>query len=633
MTRILVTLLLPLFLLPTNSHALENPYLTTLISKSQQQQLAFTSGWQSLIHYRKSLTGNHLLSEADDDNFFFSVDGNKNPVLELEATLAALFSPLTDNGDEHPQCRFPARYHWLQQQLNIDTEKLPQAPCDEFNQWLETINPGSATLVFPAAYLNSPSSMFGHTLLRINPADKRSETPLVSYALNYAAQINDHDNGFIFAYKGIVGGYPGSFALVPYYEKIKEYSDMENRNIWEYQLNLNQSEVTQLMRHAWEVSKIRFDYYFFDENCSYRLLALLDVARSGLKLAEQFSVTAIPADTVRAVEQAGLFGDVHYRPSATTTLNHRLDLLNEQQKQQLLALINDKSAQQNASFLALEVSQQARLLELAYDLLLYRIRSSGEKRDARTGHAYQLLAQRSQLDVSAQWPEPPTPRVRAEQGHLSSRATLSFGRSDKHSFAALRFRPSYHDILDPAKGYSVGMQINFFDLNLRYYTQEQRFEIEEWKIINILSLSPRNEFFQPISWGVDLGFQRQWFNGKRILPLQVTTEAGVSYRLNRQWQANGMAQLQLATHRDFDNNINLGVGPALNLLYHSDQLHSLLSAKMMHFPQGDQYQAWEFSWALNIPLKEQQGLRLSAKHQQQPGVRFNEIELMWQWYF
>ena len=272
-------------------------------------------------------------------------------------------------------------------------------------------------------------------------------------------------------------------------------------------------------------------------------------------------------------------------------------------------------------------------MELAYDLLLYRIRGSGEKRDARTGHAYQLLTQRSQLEASAQWPEPPTPRVRAEQGHLSSRAALSFGHSDKHSFTALRFRPSYHDILDPAKGYGVGMQINFFDLNLRYYTQEQRFEIEEWKIINILSLSPRNEFFQPISWGVDLGFQRQWFNGERILPLQVTTEAGVSYRLNRQWQANGMAQLQLATHHDFDDNINLGVGPALNLLYHSDQLHSLLSAKVMHFPQGDQYQTREFSWRLNIPLKEQQGLRLGVKHQQQRGIRFNEVELMWQWYF
>ena len=84
MTRILVTLLLLLFLLPTNSHALENSYLTTLITKSQQQQLALTPGWQSLIHYRSALTGNHLLSEADDDNFFFSVDGNKNPALRSE---------------------------------------------------------------------------------------------------------------------------------------------------------------------------------------------------------------------------------------------------------------------------------------------------------------------------------------------------------------------------------------------------------------------------------------------------------------------------------------------------------------------------------------------------------------------
>ncbi|MCF6230372.1 MAG: DUF4105 domain-containing protein [Gammaproteobacteria bacterium] len=632
MTRLLFTLLIALFSL--NSNATENSYLNQLIAASHEQQLAQNAGWWSLLHYRKAVLGGYPLSEADDERFFFSAEGSRDAELELAATLSAFFTPLIGDLSEHPQCRFPARYYWLSQQLDIATERLPQPPCDEFNQWMETINPGSATLVFPAAYLNSPSSMFGHTLLRIDPADKRSETPLISYALNYAAAITGEENGFVFAYKGIFGGYPGSFALVPYYEKIKEYSDMENRNIWEYQLNLSGDEVRQLMRHTWEVSKIRFDYYFFDENCSYRLLTLLDVARPGLGLAEPFSATAIPADTVRAVEQKNLFSGINYRPSTTTTLNHRLNLLDESQQRQLLMLITDDTAHQQSEFLSLNESLRAKLLELAYDLQLYRIRASGLQRDPRASHAYQLLSQRSKLASSAEWPEVPIPGVRAEQGHLSSRIALSLGSREKQLFTALRYRPAYHDILDPAQGYGVGMQINFSDLNLRYYPEEQRVEIEEWKIINILSLSPRNDFFQPISWGIDLGFQRQRFNGQSVLPLQVTGEAGVSYRLGKQWLASTLAQLQFAAHHDFDEKIKAGVGPNLKLLYHSNQVHSLLLVQMMHFPQGDEYQTWQLNWQLNLPLpSEQQGLRFSAKREWQEGNAFNEFEIAWQWYF
>src|SRR5690606_40623126 len=43
-------------------------------------------------------------------------------------------------------------------------------------------------------------------------------------------------------------------------------------------------------------------YYFFDENCAYRLLALIDLARPSVDLVDQVStLRAIPSDTVRLV--------------------------------------------------------------------------------------------------------------------------------------------------------------------------------------------------------------------------------------------------------------------------------------------------------------------------------------------
>ena len=63
---------------------------------------------------------------------------------------------------------------------------------------------------------------------------------------------------------------------------------MEYRDVWEYPLTFTPEEVQQFARHVWETKDTYFDYYFFDENCSYRLLALLDAASERSDLADDF---------------------------------------------------------------------------------------------------------------------------------------------------------------------------------------------------------------------------------------------------------------------------------------------------------------------------------------------------------
>ena len=100
-----------------------------------------------------------------------------------------------------------------QAQLNLND--LPKADCAEFTQWFSDVAPHSTVMIFPAAYLNSPSSMFGHTLLRIDQADVQSnKTALLSYAINFGAYIEGSDNSILYAWKGLAGGYPGLFALL-----------------------------------------------------------------------------------------------------------------------------------------------------------------------------------------------------------------------------------------------------------------------------------------------------------------------------------------------------------------------------------------------------------------------------------
>ena len=225
---------------------------------------------------------------------------------------------------QHPQCRFPARYAWLAAELGFDQGRMPRPQCRRYRDWRSALDAKQLTLVFASAYLDNPGSMYGHTLLRVDAADQDERTRLLAYSISFAAATNE-TNGLIFAVKGLFGGYPGVFAMLPYYVKVREYSDLENRDLWEYELDLSPEELERVLRHAWELLPAYFEYYFFDENCSYHLLALLQVARPDLELTAPFRLWALPVDTVRALtDQLGLVKRIVYRPARSTIIAERL---------------------------------------------------------------------------------------------------------------------------------------------------------------------------------------------------------------------------------------------------------------------------------------------------------------------
>ena len=87
--------------------------------------------------------------------------------------------------------------------------------------------------------------MYGHTLLRIDARDQDERTRLLAYAFNSAAAVQE-PNGLTFAVQGLLGGYPGTFSVLPYYVKVREYTDLENRDLWEYELALETHEVAEI---------------------------------------------------------------------------------------------------------------------------------------------------------------------------------------------------------------------------------------------------------------------------------------------------------------------------------------------------------------------------------------------------
>ena len=594
------------------------------IDPQRLQQLANDRFWISLGHYETAKLGGWR-SYVSDKKFFLAPDGNEHPDRELAATVQALYAPAS-LGEQHAQCVYPARTRWLKTQLNLSD--LPMPACAEYKKWFKDVSPHSAVMIFPAAYLNSPSSMFGHTLLRIDQADVQSDkTSLLSYAINFGAYIEGSDNSILYAWKGLMGGYPGLFALVPYQEKLSEYRSLENRDLWEYRLNLTQEETARMVEHVWELKQIQFDYFFFDENCSYRLLELLQVARPSLRLTEQFPLTAIPTDTVKAVKEAGLVESIEYRPSRERELLSRAEPLTDEEQQWVLKVSAEQQVLQEPAFKALPRARQALIIDAAYRLERYR--ANGQERDPqRAQRSFELLrAINKNPAPELEIPRPGLP----EDGHESRTWQAGLGTRGDRAFAEYGLRMAYHDLNDNAESFPLGAQIEILQMKLRQY-EGNHWQFQQLDLATIRSLTPRNDLLQPLSWQVTGGLER--VPGKHddeTLVSHVNGGGGGTWQLGEDVLGFALGTVRVEHNNDFAEFVSPAGGFNTGVLWKNPLGNLSLEAKGDYFINGEVRRSLSLNqqWELSRNL----GLRLSAQREfSHVATPETEVMLEVKWY-
>lgn len=445
-------------------------------------------------------------SEIDDERFFFAPDGKTDAKAELYATIDAFFNE-THFDDNASACRFPARKAWLQEQLDI--KDFPKVHCEAYEKILERLNPKSATLVFPSAHINSPASMFGHTFIRI---DSHYKSKLLSYAINYAADADPSKaNGIVFAIKGLFGGYYGQYSLLPYYEKLKEYRDTEQRDIWEYDLNLDAAEVLRMTQHIWELNNTHSHYYFFTENCSYNMLWLLEVARPSVHLREYFTYAVIPLETVHVAKEEKLIEDIKYRASKRTILLRYEEILDKEYLHFPRALVTrEKKLPQIIDNTNINIQQKRYILEASLEYLEYSYSKNAMTKEEYLKLFHALSTARASLGIGTNI-EIQTP-PEASQSHRALRLSTAFGTRSGESVGFLGLRPAYHDLKDTPYGFLRGTQIEFANLELSY--SKDALKVEEATIISIASIAQRSEFFDSFSWRMKSGWDRNFVDDK-----------------------------------------------------------------------------------------------------------------------
>ena len=532
-----------IFLLCALSLSIWSATTDELIMQAHSLKLSESRYWHLLMHAPKDE------SEIDDEAFFIAKDGKSNLESELDMTIRS-FNDDKNQTNESVFCHFPARRVWLENELKVS---FGEGECSEYNILVEKMDPQKVTLVFPTAHINSPASMFGHTFLRI---DSSMESKLMSYAINYAAQT-DETSGLTFAYKGVFGGYYGFYSMLPYYEKLKEYRDSESRDVWEYDLNLTHDEVMAMVRHIWELQRIHSLYYFFDENCSYHMLWLTEVARPSVHLRDHFTYHVIPPETVRAFEEENLVKTRHYRPSKRTKLLAYEQQLTSESIKVTKALAAGEIKPQNILIPGNTDAQNRYMLEAAAELVEYDYIEGKLSKEVYSKRYHELLSKRATLGQGeplfiAEKPNPDT-------AHHAARVTVGQGWEDGRSPFLIGWRPAYHDLSEDDTGHLSGAQIEFFDILLG--VDKSKVDLEKLTILSLASIAPVSQFFKPLSWRMKTGWDRDYEEGVSSFVARVGAGSSVG---NENCYGYVLSEPEIRVGPIFDVGIGFTTGGAIN---------------------------------------------------------------------
>ena len=474
--------------------------------------------WYKLMHYQKK--GDGYVSLVEEGDYFLSNNGRFEPEKEYEESL----KKFNEENDEL-RCKFPARFLYFKKKGLVKGELLG---CKEYQEYLSDLQPKSVTMLFTNAYMSNPSSLFGHTLFRIDTL--RTEAQLLTHGANFGADTGD-DGGVLYALRGLYGGYYGTFGVKPYYDVINLYNNIENRDIWEYELDLSDEELELFVALIWELREAKVRYYFFTKNCSYLLLSMLEATRSELELVKNFNTNAIPLSTLKEVDRAGLIKNTNYRPSRMSKLKNRYLQMSDEQKEALIGIIK----RDEVDFRWLKDNEKADVLETAYQYVQYLyVERKLELKDYRK-KSFRLLVERSKIKDNTLYFEDLKEGENPIKSHGQNGVGVMFGNRNGRAFQEIYFKPAYTSLMENSFGLLRGAEINLLETKVRHYDNDDRYVLNEINVLSIKSINGKDVMFSPFSYDIKFGVKEVFNpnNGKDTMALELEGGVGEAYNVNQ----------------------------------------------------------------------------------------------------
>lgn len=510
----------------------------TVSSNNTLHELSKTKVWQLLLH------SNGKKSFISDERFFLH-SGTFDPARELMKSVDA-FKQSYPLNDEHPICRFPARFKWLSEKLHFNPSDYPKPKCTSYNEYKLKVPVNEIDLVFASENIISPSSMMGHVFIKLSGKDSRQN--LVEHAVTYFTVL-DSINIPKIIYQNLFGGMEGLFALQPYRQIKNNYLKIENRNIWEYSLTLTSEQLEFIRAHIWELKDMDSSYFFGDYNCAtitYLLLAMVFPEKL-----QPVPDWLSPLDVVKAIHEHNLVNSTEVVTSDHWKIHMMKDQVNSGFDPTVISGLKQNDVRE-------VLGRQSPIEKIYTQTYLHYLRDH----DIEAYQIHQELydnidvmlsndTQNYALDYSNYKDPVQTPGSQ----HLQ----VSYGQYQHDSFIGLAFLPAAVRLTDDQRQYFSTRELRMFEVSARLFTNG-KVKVDNLTLYAVKSLSPWNSITKSISG--------QW---------RLNAENHFDNMLNQHFVLNGSAGLGYT--------VNLSGDVSLSALYNVGVASNIKQTYLYHFPE------------------------------------------------
>lgn len=491
-------------------------------------KLAQEPVWRALLHANKD---KFLIN---DPNFLLSWP-NVSLENEIIATYKALKLPIQPNV-VHAQCRFPARFKWIRENLSIETNEFPFIECQDYLEYQQRAPADTIKLVFASENVSSPSSMMGHSFIVLEGINAKGS--LVTHGVSYYTVLDSYNIPKIII-ESLLTGMTGLFSLTPYQQIKKRYIESEGRNVWEYDLNISDTDKAMIHAHIWELKNAKSDYYFHAYNCATLTHFLLAVVAPEILTNDRLWIS--PSDVVKDATEFGLIQRSKMTPSNRWKIKMLVDQMKSDQVSNVYYAV--KQAESIQDFHLLETNDRVLGLELYKSYVAYlaqRQEIYQERLMALQNNFLQMdevSFKDNQLDLSEYKNPIKTPD--------DTQFSLSYGQVEGRSFVQFGFLPTAHRFQDDNRQYFTENELRLAEIHLRFLPDKQSISLQECTLYSVKSINPWDRFTGGFSAQWEIGFEPHY---------------GDSLEMHKAFNLEAASGLALAPHHDMMFYGMLGAG-------------------------------------------------------------------------
>lgn len=578
--------------------------------------------WLRLLHYQ----GGGTKSAIHSPEFFLALEGNTDAAAELHATIHALKVPVIyGREDDHAACRFPARRLWLETRIsglrNELQSVLKELNCPAFVEWGDPRDIDSISLMFANGYLGNPASYYGHLFLKFN-SKKSGQSYLLDKTENFGALDVKGDNPVQYIVKALVGGYDGGFSQIDFFYHDATYTENEFRDLWEYRLDLTPEEVRFLIAHAWEIHRKRYTYFFFHDNCAFRVAEVLELLKD-VKAVPTSAPWVIPQEVVKVVAAQSRHGrplvrERRLHPSRQSRLYQGFKALNTEQQLLVQSIVMQKITLSDPSVKSQLEADQARMADTLLDYYQFTSGSTDAAGEKTLPEAYFTV-------LNARFGLPPVvtaTRIGAadakdapDVGHSAGWVQIGLGSQEGAGpVQTIRIRPAYYDDLDSDAAQAPWSGLSMGDLTLE--RQRDTVQVKKLDFVAINSNRPSVTGLPGdggAGWAARIGMEKQSLACTDCLVLRLQGDYRKVFSLPI---SNSMVAL------------GLGGGVQSNRNHEGMALSSVSLKLSKRFQNGSHV---NFSQETKVPLDRSENARHSSTFEwRTPVTRSLDWRLLWE---